>query len=236
MSDIQEAVKSKKPAKPKAAPPKKGAAVVAQGLLARTPDQILGPFYPLSLKPTTSGDLTKKGKAEGQVLYVTGRVLSTAGKPVAGAKIEIWQANSKGRYRHPNDDSDQPLDPNFSGYAVLTSGKDGSYRLKTIKPASYQTSPGNFRPAHLHFCITSKREQLTTQMYFDGRQLQRQRSVPAKRAPQGRADRQAAGPDRRHGSRVEAGGIRYRADEGLNRPSLQMKCMPPFSWIVWPVM
>lgn len=168
MSDIQEAVKTKKPAKPKAVAPPKGAAAVAQGLLARTPDQILGPFYPLSLKPTTSGDLTKKGKAEGQVLYVTGRVLSTAGKPVAGAKIEIWQANSKGRYRHPNDDSDQPLDPNFSGYAELTSGKDGSYRLKTIKPASYQTSPGNFRPAHLHFCVTSKREQLTTQMYFDG--------------------------------------------------------------------
>ena len=168
MSDIQEAVKTKKAAKPKAEAPKKGAAAVAHGLLARTPDQILGPFYPLSLKPTTTGDLTKKGKAEGQVLYVTGRVLSTAGKPVAGAKIEVWQANSKGRYRHPNDDSDQPLDPNFNGYAVLTSGKDGSYRLKTIKPASYQTSPGNFRPAHLHFCITSKREQLTTQMYFEG--------------------------------------------------------------------
>ena len=168
MSDIQEAVKTKKAAKPKAEAPKMGAAAVAHGLLARTPDQILGPFYPLSLKPTTTGDLTKKGKAEGQVLYVTGRVLSTAGKPVAGAKIEVWQANSKGRYRHPNDDSDQPLDPNFNGYAVLTSGKDGSYRLKTIKPASYQTSPGNFRPAHLHFCITSKREQLTTQMYFEG--------------------------------------------------------------------
>ena len=168
MSDIQEAVKTKKAAKPKAEAPNLGAAAVAHGLLARTPDQILGPFYPLSLKPTTTGDLTKKGKAEGQVLYVTGRVLSTAGKPVAGAKIEVWQANSKGRYRHPNDDSDQPLDPNFNGYAVLTSGKDGSYRLKTIKPASYQTSPGNFRPAHLHFCITSKREQLTTQMYFEG--------------------------------------------------------------------
>jgi protocatechuate 3,4-dioxygenase, beta subunit len=168
MSDIQEAVRNQKPTKAKSVEPKKGAAAVEQALLARTPDQILGPFYPLSLKPTTSGDLTKKGKAEGQVLYVTGRVLSTTGKPVEGAKIEIWQANSKGRYRHPNDDSDQPLDPNFKGFAVLTSGKDGSYQLKTIKPASYQTSPGNFRPAHLHFCITSKREQLTTQMYFEG--------------------------------------------------------------------
>ena len=168
MSDTKEAVRTRKPAKAKAAEPVKGAAVVAQSLLARTPDQILGPFYPLSLKPDTSGDLTKKGKAGGQVLYVTGRILSTAGKPVAGARIEIWQANSKGRYRHPNDSSDQPLDPNFSGYAELTSGKDGGYRLKTILPASYETSPGNFRPAHLHFQVTSKREQLVTQMYFEG--------------------------------------------------------------------
>ncbi len=168
MADIQEAVRTKPAVRPKASTPKKGAEAVAQSLLARTPDQILGPFYPVSLKPSTSGDLTKKGKAEGQVLYVTGRVLSMAGKPVAGARIEIWQANSKGRYRHPNDDSDQPLDPNFNGYAVLTTGKDGSYRLKTIQPASYETSPGNFRPAHLHFNVISKREHLTTQMYFEG--------------------------------------------------------------------
>ena len=155
MADVQQASR----AEPKAA---------TAGVIPRTPDQILGPFYPLSLKPDTTGDLTGEGRAEGAVLYVTGHVLSTAGKPVAGAKIEIWQANARGRYRHPNDDSEQPLDPNFIGYAVLTSGQDGSYSLKTIKPASYETSPGNFRPSHLHFSVTSQREQLTTQMYFEG--------------------------------------------------------------------
>ena len=160
MANIHEATTTRATAKAKPAS--------ATSPLPRTPDQILGPFYPLSLKPDTTGDLTRKGKAEGQVLYVTGRVLSTEGEPVAGAKIEIWQANSKGRYRHPNDDSAQPLDPNFTGYAVLESGKDGGYSLKTIRPASYETSPGNFRPAHLHFSVTSKREQLTTQMYFEG--------------------------------------------------------------------
>ena len=152
MADIHEA--SPKPA--------------AQSLRARTPDQILGPFYPIDLKPETTGDLTSQGKAKGDVLYVTGRVLSTAGEPVVGARIEIWQANSAGRYRHPNDDSAQPLDPNFTGYAELFSGENGGYRLKTVKPASYETSRGNFRPAHLHFTVTSKREQLTTQMYFEG--------------------------------------------------------------------
>ena len=133
----------------------------------RTPDQILGPFYPVTLAPDTTGDLTANG-AKGQILYVTGRVLSTAGEPVVGARVEIWQANAVGRYRHPNDDSTHPLDPAFNGYALLTTGADGSYRLKTIRPASYETSPGNFRPAHLHFTVTSQREQLTTQMYFEG--------------------------------------------------------------------
>jgi protocatechuate 3,4-dioxygenase beta subunit len=163
MSGVQEAVRPKK-----SATAKTGAEATAANLLARTPDQILGPFYPISLKAVTTGDLTKKGKAQGQMLYVTGRVLSMAGKPVAGAEIEVWQANTHGRYRHPNDSSDQPLDPNFSGYAVLTTGKDGRYSFKTIKPTHYQTSPGNYRPAHIHFNITSKREKLTTQMYFEG--------------------------------------------------------------------
>ena len=54
MSDTKEAVRTRKPAKAKAAEPVKGAAVVAQSLLARTPDQILGPFYPLSLKPAVT--------------------------------------------------------------------------------------------------------------------------------------------------------------------------------------
>ena len=75
----------------------------AQTPLRRTPDQILGPFYPITDKHKLerAEDLTHipggNGRAQGQVLNVTGRVLTTAGEPVPGARIEIWQANAAGR-------------------------------------------------------------------------------------------------------------------------------------------
>ena len=91
-------------------------AVFAQPALNRTQDQILGPFYPIMSKPDRSGDLTRvpggAGRAKGQPLIVTGCVRNPAGKPVAGAEIEIWQANAFGRYAHPDDTNPAPLDPN----------------------------------------------------------------------------------------------------------------------------
>ena len=139
-------------------------------VLARTPHQILGPFYPITVEPETSGDLTRHGGgvAEGTVLYLSGRVTTVAGDPVAGAKVEIWQANSKGRYDHPADENTAPLDPHFIGYGVLRTDADGRYALKTVRPVAYPVAPGVIRPAHVHFMVTSRTERLVTQMYFAG--------------------------------------------------------------------
>jgi protocatechuate 3,4-dioxygenase beta subunit len=137
--------------------------------LPRTPPQILGPFYPFMHTPTDSGDLTSGGKAKGTILYLSGRVLAADGQPVAGAKVEIWQANAAGRYAHPNDDNlAAPIDEKFNGFAVTTTDSQGRYAFKTVRPAAYPASPGRWRPAHIHFSVTAKYEQLVTQMYFKG--------------------------------------------------------------------
>jgi protocatechuate 3,4-dioxygenase, beta subunit len=137
--------------------------------LARTPPQILGPFYPFMQTPTDSGDLTGGGKARGTILYLSGRVLAADGKPVAGAKVEIWQANAAGRYSHPNDDNlAAPIDEKFHGFAVTMTDGQGRYSFKTVRPAAYPVAPGRWRPAHIHFSVTAKYEQLVTQMYFKG--------------------------------------------------------------------
>ena len=142
----------------------------AEVSLRRTPDQILGPFYPLSELPQTS-DLTRvsgrSGRAEGQVLNVMGRVLNLAGEPVRNAKIEVWQANTYGRYTHPSDPNPAPLDPNFEGSAVLTTDSEGRYRFKTIKPAAYPAGPDRMRPAHIHFQVSGRQDKIVTQMYFE---------------------------------------------------------------------
>jgi protocatechuate 3,4-dioxygenase, beta subunit len=137
--------------------------------LPRTPPQILGPFYPFMHTPTDGGDLTGGGKAKGTILYLSGRVLAADGQPVAGAKVEIWQANAAGRYAHPNDDNvAAAIDDKFNGFAVTTTDGQGRYAFKTVRPAAYPASPGRWRPAHIHFSVTAKYEQLVTQMYFKG--------------------------------------------------------------------
>jgi len=142
----------------------------AEAALQRTPDQILGPFYPLKKLPQTA-NLTRvpgrPGRAEGQVINVMGRVLNVLGQPVRDAKVEIWQANAHCRYTHPSDPNPAPLDPNFDGSAVLTT--EGRYHFKTIKPAAYPAGPNRMRPAHINFQVTvGRQDKILTQMYFEG--------------------------------------------------------------------
>ena len=143
--------------------------------LRRTPGEILGPFYPMMKPLDQDADLTmvdgKTGRAQGQIVHLSGRVLNLKGEPVPGARIEIWQANAWGRYDHPSDTNPSPLDPNFQGYAVQLTDADGRYRFKTIKPGAYPARADWMRPPHIHFDVTGKANRLVTQMYFPGEPL-----------------------------------------------------------------
>lgn len=136
--------------------------------LVATPRQAEGPFYPVNLPLDKDNDLAsvagRTGTAQGEITNVVGRVLDERGEPVAGAQIEIWQCNAFGRYHHPGDNQSAPLDPNFQGYGQFTTGADGAYRFRTIKPVAY---PG--RAPHIHFKLGGKNFRgLTTQMYVAG--------------------------------------------------------------------
>lgn len=146
--------------------------------LRRTPDQILGPFYPVAKTPDPTDDLTRlpgrTGRAAGQVLNVMGRVLNLKGEPVCGAKLELWQANAHGRYTHPADRHPAPLDPNFDGFAVLKTDAEGRYRFTTIKPGAYRAGPNTIRAPHIHFRLSGHYDEIVTQMYFEGEELNEQ--------------------------------------------------------------
>ncbi|MCK1545529.1 protocatechuate 3,4-dioxygenase [Bradyrhizobium sp. 147] len=136
----------------------------------RTPDQILGPYFPLGRRHVERCDLTAiegaNGIAQGEIIEVAGRILNREGEPVSGASVTIWQANTFGRYTHPDDTNPAPLDPNFVGNADVRSGADGSYRIKTVKPGAYPAGPDWKRPPHIHFEVHGQFERLITQMYF----------------------------------------------------------------------
>jgi protocatechuate 3,4-dioxygenase beta subunit len=143
--------------------------------LRRTPAQTAGPFYPIDKPLDQDADLTlikgRKERAAGQAVHVMGRVLDAKGDPVAGARLEIWQANTHGRYTHPRDANDAPLDPNFEGFASLETDAEGRYRFKTIKPGAYPAGPRLTRAPHIHFDVKGRVNRLVTQMYFPGERL-----------------------------------------------------------------
>ena len=90
--------------------------------------------------------------------------MERSGRPIVNAQVEIWQCDANGRYHHPWDRREAPLDPNFQGYGRFQTGADGAYRFRTIKPVSY---PG--RAPHIHFAISGHgMEPLVTQMYVAG--------------------------------------------------------------------
>jgi protocatechuate 3,4-dioxygenase beta subunit len=145
-----------------ASPPVQAAARVA------TPRQPQGPFYPLDLPLDSDNDLVRvdgRGQtAEGEITHLFGTVRDDLGRPVADARIEIWQCDAHGRYRHPGDAGGQPIDPNFQGFGRTVTDGQGRYRFRTIKPVPY---PG--RAPHIHFAIAGAGfAPLVTQMYVAG--------------------------------------------------------------------
>ena len=86
--------------------------------------------------------------------------------------IEIWQANSAGRYVHKADQHDAPVDPNFSGAGRLITDRDGRYRFYSIRPGAYPwgNHANAWRPSHIHFSVMGENiaTRLVTQMYFPG--------------------------------------------------------------------
>jgi protocatechuate 3,4-dioxygenase beta subunit len=136
--------------------------------LQRTPRQSLGPFYPASLPLDSDSDLVqvegRTGRARGVVTHIAGRVMDDRGRAVPEALVEIWQCNAFGRYHHPRDRRDAPIDENFQGYGRSTTRDGGAYRFRTIRPVPY---PG--RAPHIHFVVRAPgAEPLVTQMYVAG--------------------------------------------------------------------
>lgn len=113
------------------------------------------------------------GKAAlGERIIVAGRVTDEQGRPLRRAMVEIWQANSAGRYHHARDQHDAPLDPNFLGRGRVFTDDDGLYRFTTVKPGAYpwRNHWNAWRPVHIHFGLHGPgfAQRLVTQMYFPG--------------------------------------------------------------------
>ena len=139
--------------------------------LMRTPSLTEGPFYPDRLPLDQDNDLVviRDGTtpAVGVITHLTGRILTSAGSPVRGVTMEIWQCDANAVYLHTRDSKSKKdqQDRFFQGFGKFETGSTGEYRFRTIKPVPY---PG--RPApHIHIKIKKgDRELLTTQLMIRG--------------------------------------------------------------------
>ena len=139
-------------------------AAVAQTLLT-TPRQSAGPFYPETLPLDDDNDLTRitgrDDQAAGQITDLSGRIVDINGRPLTNMRIEIWQCDANGRYRHPRENARRPIDPNFQGHGHNYTNAEGQYRFRTIRPVEY---PG--RTPHIHVAVFPQGERpFVTQLY-----------------------------------------------------------------------
>ena len=136
--------------------------------LMPTPRQTAGPFYPVSLPLDDDNNLTevagKSGKARGVISDLSGRIVDINGHPLRGIRIEIWQCDANGRYRHPRENSSRPIDENFQGHGFTDTDSRGFYRFRTIRPVTY---PG--RTPHIHVAVLPPDEEpFVTQLKLFG--------------------------------------------------------------------
>jgi len=141
-------------------------------VLPHTLSEVTGPVFGHDAIAPGDDDMTHAngGEAIGARIIVSGRVLDEDGRAVANTLVEVWQANSGGRYRHRNDQPHSPLDPHFNGYGRLLTDSEGRYKFTTVKPGPYPWGNHHnaWRPSHIHFSLFGPAfaTRLVTQMYF----------------------------------------------------------------------
>jgi protocatechuate 3,4-dioxygenase, beta subunit len=140
--------------------------------LKPTPQDTEGPYYPKSWSGDVDNDLTTfsgKKYTGGIPMALSGRVRGVTGEPLNNARVEIWQIDAEGEYRHPDFGGEGPAARGFQGYGRMQTNDAGQYQFKTVKPIGY-----GGRPPHVHFKVIAEGHQsLTTEMYFAGDNVER---------------------------------------------------------------
>ncbi|HEX6142180.1 MAG TPA: protocatechuate 3,4-dioxygenase subunit alpha [Geminicoccaceae bacterium] len=147
--------------------------------LKETASQTAGPYLHIGMAPAVAGlamrsqeklNVLAGAGTEGERIRIEGRVIDGSGAPLRDAQVEIWQANAHGRYNHPADTRDRPLDQGFRGWGrAVTDFETGLFWFETIKPGRVPGRHGHKEMApHVSLWIVARGINigLSTRMYF----------------------------------------------------------------------
>ena len=129
--------------------------------------QTVGPFFSIGFSWLYRDNLAGHG-VSGERVEIVGRILDGDGKPVPDGIVEIWQANSQGKYAHPDDPQEKPDEPGFAGYGRIPSDDAGRFRFTTIKPGRVPGPDGKLQAPHLAVSVFTRGllRRLITRIYF----------------------------------------------------------------------
>jgi protocatechuate 3,4-dioxygenase alpha subunit len=132
-----------------------------------TTSQTVGPFFSIGMCRSIKQNLVD-AHVSGERVSIEGRVLDGDGQPVPDAILEIWQANSYGKYAHPEDDQDKPLEANFTGYGRIATNDAGKFLFSTIKPGRVPDPDGKLQAPHIAVSVFARGllRRLVTRIYF----------------------------------------------------------------------
>jgi protocatechuate 3,4-dioxygenase alpha subunit len=134
-----------------------------------TSSQTIGPYLHIGMTWLVDENLAPEG-VSGERVTVEGRMVDADAAPVNDAMIEIWQANAHGKYAHPEDSRDLPVEKGFSGFGRVYTDDQGRFRFHTIKPGSVPGPDGKGQAPHLNVTIFMRGllKHLITRVYFPG--------------------------------------------------------------------
>jgi protocatechuate 3,4-dioxygenase, alpha subunit len=135
--------------------------------LRATTSQTVGPYLHIGLTWLNVDNLAGPG-VTGERVTIEGRVLDGDEMPVTDGMIETWQANAHGKYAHPDDTQEKPLESGFTGFGRVPTDEKGAFRLTTIKPGRVPGPDGSLQAPHLVITVFMRGllKHLVTRMYF----------------------------------------------------------------------
>ena len=115
------------------------------------------------------GEVVCQSEATGRHVTIEGTIRDGAGDPLSDALIEIWQANGAGKYRHPDDLQDRPLDSAVDGFGRVATDEHGRFTFKTIVPGRVPGPDGTMQAPHLAVGVLARGvlSRLVTRVYFE---------------------------------------------------------------------